>query len=62
MSWDLSLDSCLGHHNHQSLEGKLDLELEFAEGTTSVLNVLIICIYENVISIDGGNVSLNYTV
>ena len=61
MAWDLSLHSCCGLHNHNPLDGGIDIHLEFAEPTTYPLNLFYMLMYENVVSVSGTEVAKDFT-
>lgn len=63
LAFDLTPDSCLNNHLHNSIDANIDIKLRFGKALDTPLTVLYISTYDNVITLSPDkSVALDYTV
>ena len=63
LAFDLTPDSCLNNHLHNSIDANIDIKLRFGKALDTPLTVLYISTYDNVIKLSPDkSVALDYTV
>ena len=60
MAYNLCGDGCAGGHDHVSEQGSLDLRLNLNEPADN-LELLVMAVFENIITIDRGNPEIDYS-